>query len=202
MGTYGAVVTTKYKALEAAASAGGPPVVFATFAVGDGNGAVPVLSNAGTGLVHQVYSAPVGSVGVNAANPDQIDIECPLPATDNTGTVVGPFFVREIAIYDANGNQVAAAITSFEKTTASEGQDSSYRFIVSIVVSDTNAVVITTPAGAYATQDDVTSIDANMADLLALITNEAATRLQLERHVRVSDERAFAANQRLRRAGL
>ena len=202
MSEYGALVTTKYKSLEAAAQAGGTQVVFTSFAVGDANGNVPPLSNAGTGLVHQVYAASVGSVVVNAANPFQIDISCPLPSTDANGVTIGPFSVTEVAVYDQSGNQVVAGVTSFEKTTAAEGQDSSYNFIVSIVVSDTNAVVVTTPSGAFATQADITDIDAAMADLLATVAWSINRRLHDERRVRAHDERLFQLNRRLTAVGL
>ena len=202
MTTYGNAVTTLYKSREAAAIAGAPAVRFTTFAVGDGGGTVPALSNLGTGLVDERYRGAVDRVEVNPANPDQVDIFCPLPFLDAQGAAIGGFFVRELAVYDEIGGQVVAGITQFEKTTAAQGQDSSFMLIVSIVVGDTNAVVVSTPTGAFATIYDVASIDANMADLLALITFEGRGRLALEADVRRTAERTFQADQRLAAANL
>ena len=201
MSEYGALVTTYYQQQEAAAIAGAPEVVFTSFAVGDGGGAVPVLSSAGTGLVNQVYSAPVGGVGINNQNPLQVDIQCPLPFVDANGNPIGDFTVREVAIYDQYGKQVVAGITNFEKTTAAQGQSSAFQFIVSIVVGNTTAVAVSPPTGAFALYSDILDIDACMADLLALIVYNARRRLASERHAARADERAFQMNQRLRHAG-
>ena len=202
MSTYGNVVTTFFKQREAAALAGGTPVQFKTFAVGDGNGTVPALSSAGVGLVNERYRAAVNTVVVNPTNPAQVDISCALPFQDAAGNPLGGFFVREVAVFDENGAQVVAGITQFEKTTAAEGQDSSFNYIVSIVVGDVNAVVISTPDGAFATTADINSIEANMADLLALITFEGRGRLALESHARATAERTFQNGQRLLAANL
>lgn len=202
MSTYGNVVTTLYKQREAAAGAGGAPVKFTTFAVGDGGGVVPALSNAGAGLINERYRAAVSSVIVNPSNPFQIDIACALPFQDANGVALGGFFVREVAVFDENGSQVVAGITQFEKTTAAQGQDSAFNYIVSIVIGDTNAVVISTPSGAFATAADITAIQANMADLLALVTFEGRQRLALEAHERGTAERVFQHGQRLSAAHL
>ena len=85
--SFGFVVTDAFKARFAAESAGGPKIVFTSFAVGDGNGVVPALPV--SGLVHQVYAANVARVQVDATNNKQVNIECPIPDVGPGGTPIG-----------------------------------------------------------------------------------------------------------------
>lgn len=139
--TFGFKTTDAYKARFAAEQAGGPKIVFSTFAIGDGNGVVPPLPI--TGLTNQVYAGNVASVQVDATNTKQVNIEVAIPDNDpNTGTAIGPFWVREIIIRDENGAILIAGTTEWEKTTGDSGQSVSADWIIPITLEDTTAVVV------------------------------------------------------------
>lgn len=196
------VVTNLYKSREAARAAGGPAIVFKTFAFGDGNGQTVTPTTAGTGLVNEVYRGTVAGVQINSANPFQIDISCPLPAADANGNWVGPWYARELMVLDADGGQLVAGACSFNKSAPPSGDQSQYTYVVSIVVSDTSAVVVQSPGGVFVLQSDLQEVQADMADLLALLVFEGRGRLELAAHVRAADERAFITRQRLAAANL
>ena len=138
--TYGFATTDAYKARLAAEQAGGPKIVFTSFAVGDGNGAVPALPV--NGLVHEVYSAPVASVQVDPTNDKQVNIECPIPDVTSGGAVVGPFTIREVVVKDENGAIMIAGTTEIPKTVGSEGQSTSIDFVIPLTVADTGPIII------------------------------------------------------------
>ena len=196
------VVTALYKRREAARGAGGPPIVFTTFAFGDGGGADVTPTTAGTGLVHEVYRGTVAGVQVNSVNPFQIDISCPLPAADANGNWVGPWYARELMVLDADGGQLVSGACSFNKSAPPQGDQSQYVYVVSIVVSDTSAVVAQSPGGVFVLQSDLQEVQADMADLLALLVFEGRGRLALEAHTRAADERAVLTRRRLDAAQL
>ncbi len=196
------LVTNLYKRREAARAAGGPPIVFTTFAFGDGGGTAVTPSVAGTGLIDEVYRGTVAGVQINSANPFQIDISCPLPAADANGNWVGPWYARELMVLDADGGQLVAGACSFNKSAPPSGDQSQYTYVVSIVVSDTSAVVVQSPGGVFVLQSDLQEVQANMADLLALLVFEGRGCLTLEAHTRAGDERAFLTRRRLAAAHL
>ncbi|MBB4199050.1 hypothetical protein CCR94_16275 [Rhodoblastus sphagnicola] len=179
--TYGSKTTAKYKQRVTAAEAGGAKVQFVSFAVGDGNGAVPLLGSIESGLIHMVYAAPIMSASVNPGNLQQIDIVCPLPAVDGSGNAIGPFWIREVAILDEQGNVVVVANTQIEKSTSATGQVSAFNLTVSVSVDDATPLILT-PAVTYATSDDVLSIDAALATLLQAIAQADQTILMLQGH--------------------
>jgi len=182
--TYGAKTTASYKAREAAEKAGGAKIQLVSFAVGDGNGAVPLLSAIETGLIHQVYAAPILSASVNPGNALQVDIVCPLPATDGAGAAIGPFVIREVAIFDEQGHVAIVANTQIEKTTAASGQVSSFNLTISVAIDDATPLILT-PATTYATSDDILSID---AALLRLLQGLAAAQTELSVHRASTDQ--------------
>jgi Phage tail-collar fibre protein len=142
---YGAITTAWYKQREAAEKAGGAKIHFVTFALGDGNGVVPPMPI--NGLVHQVYTGVISAVEVNPSNAQQLDISIYLP------DAVGPFWVREIALFDEQGLQLVAATSNIEKTTAAQGQSSAFKFIISVVMSDAASVQIFNTAPYVTSQE-------------------------------------------------
>jgi len=178
--TYGAKTTAKYKQRVTAFEAGGARVVFTSFVLGDGNGAIPTLGQIeANGIAHQVYAAPILSASVNPGNAQQIDLVCPLPAVDGSGNPIGPFWIREIAILDEQGNVVVVANTQIEKSTAASGQVASFNLTISVSIDDATPLILT-PAVTYATSDDVLAIDAALASLLRAIAQADQTILMLE----------------------
>jgi Phage tail-collar fibre protein len=151
---YGAITTAWYKQREAAEKAGGAKIQFATFAIGDGNGVVPPLPI--NGLVHQVYAGIISSVEVDPHNAQQLNIAIYLPDVDAQQNTIGPFWIREIALFDEQGKQLVAATTNIEKTTPTQGQSASIKYIISIVMSDANSVQIFNTA-PYVTSQELAS---------------------------------------------
>ncbi|QGM46742.1 phage tail protein [Methylocystis heyeri] len=178
---YATEVTQAFLNRQAAIDASGsspnplPPFNFVggTLAVGDGNGAVPMLSTlvAQNGLTHQVWSGQT-ITGVNqddqAAN--QIDIQCVIPDVVN-GVEVGGFTIREFAIWDEQGNLCVLGITNIEKTTSQQGQINTVMFVAAIVVSNTANVVITPPSANFVTMVEVeNAFNANLPTAAAPLT--------------------------------
>jgi hypothetical protein len=177
MSTYGAITTTTYKAREAAHAAGGALVTFATFAVGDGAGAVPSLSSAPVALVRELYRAGVNGVSVNPNNAAQIDIQCVIP------NAAGSFTIREIAVFDTDGAKLVAAISNIVKTTEVDGMASDFNLTVSIVIADATAVVITSSDSSFATDAEIEALEIDIADLYSFIA-VVAKQLVEERNTR------------------
>ncbi|UZP67644.1 phage tail protein [Desulfovibrio mangrovi] len=100
MPNYYTILTEKGKAKLAAAQ-NGTPVQIAEFALGDGNGSDIVPSEAMTALVHEVHKRPVNSIYIHAQNPSWTVVEVVVPQD------VGGFTVREIGMYDADGDLFA-----------------------------------------------------------------------------------------------
>lgn len=173
--TYGSRTTAKYKQRVTAAEAGGKQIEFKSFVLGDGNGAIPTLGAIEAhGIARQVYAAPILSASINPGNVQQLDITCPVPAVDGDGHAIGPFWIREVAILDENDDIVCVANTQLEKTTAANGQVSSFNLKVSVAIADDDPVIVT-PATVYATSNDITEIDAALASFLAALAQADQT---------------------------
>lgn len=166
MTVYSTKVSAHYIARRQAAQAGGTQVDFmaGTVIVGDGNGAVPAISDlvAAGGVLHEVWRGQiVVAVTVNAEEPSQVDIRCLIPA-ESGGAEIGPFWVREFVITDENGVACVFGTTSLEKTTSAQGQISDLSFIAAIGESDSSVVILSAPTSNLVTMGDVQSaINAN-----------------------------------------
>lgn len=159
--TYATRVTEYFAARVAAYQAGsGARANFpaGTLVVGDGNGATPTISAmlAAGGVTHEVWRGQtIGAVQIDPDNPQQIDIECIVPAA--IGDIeIGPFMVREFAILDETGALCVVGTTLLEKTTSAQGQISDLAWIAAIVVTSTDAVIVTPPGAGFASKADVT----------------------------------------------
>lgn len=146
--------------------------------IGDGDGAVPTISAllAADGVTHEVWRGEtVGAVQINADKPNQIDVECIIPAALG-GVEIGPFMVREFAILDEAGETCVVGTTTLEKTTSQQGQVSDFAFIASIVVTSTDAVIVTPPSAGFASQTWVSqSINERMPSATAPLTQTDST---------------------------
>jgi hypothetical protein len=129
----------------------------ATVKIGDGNAGagaqippIATLQNSGA-LVHQVWSGNVvQSVSVNATNPNQVDILCVIPAVDNAGNEIGPFWCTEFIITDENGTPMIAGVTLAPKFVTANGASTDLAFIASVGFS-IGAVVLGAPSAAFLT---------------------------------------------------
>ena len=178
--TYANITTAYFDALIAAAQAGGAAVnlVGGTVVVGDGNGAVPAISDlvAANGVTYEVWrGAVIQSVSIDPAAANQIDVGVDIPAASG-GAEIGPFTVREFAILDALGHCCIVGTTNLEKTISSQGQTSDLAWTVAVVVASTSAVVVTPPTAGYATMAQVIAgVNANLPDCTApLIKTDTA----------------------------
>jgi phage-related tail fiber protein len=97
---YYTLLTNKGKAKLAAAQ-NGTPVQITEFALGDGNGSDIVPSEAMIALVREVHRRPVNSIYIHPQNPNWTVAEVVVPQD------VGGFTVREVGLYDADGDLFA-----------------------------------------------------------------------------------------------
>ncbi|GFM33275.1 phage tail protein [Desulfovibrio subterraneus] len=100
MPNYYTLLTNKGKAKLAAAQ-NGTPVQITEFALGDGNGSDIVPSEAMVALVREVHRRPVNSIYIHPQNPSWTVAEVVVPQD------VGGFTVREVGLYDADGDLFA-----------------------------------------------------------------------------------------------
>ena len=144
-----------------------------TLVVGDGNGAVPALSALVTanGVTHEVWrGATVSSVSIDANNPQQIDVQCAIPAVIG-GVEVGPFVMREFALLDETGTCCVVGTANIEKLTSAQGAISDIVFTVAIVVSAIAAVVVSPPSTGFASMVQVeAAINAHQPTAVAPLT--------------------------------
>lgn len=139
--------------------------------VGDGNGTVPTVDAilANGGVLHQVWQGEtISAVTVDANNPNQVDIMCVIPSGVG-GDEIGPFTVREFAIYvldvDAALKLAVVGTTTLEKTTSDvNGQTSDLVWIASIAVASSQPIIMTDPSAYFATAIDIRNlVNANRA---------------------------------------
>ncbi|WP_095096571.1 phage tail protein [Pseudomonas sp. Irchel 3A5] len=98
-----ATLTNVGAAKQANADALGLPWKITHMAIGDANGADPVPSVIQTKLINEVRRAPLNTLKIDPANASVIIAEQVIPAD------VGGFWIREIGLYDADGDFVAVA---------------------------------------------------------------------------------------------
>lgn len=156
MSVYGGTATKKLGQRFAAALAGGSVPHFVEFAVGDGNGVVPALSDQGLGLVHETWRGLVQSYGLNPSNSSQLDVYCMIPDS------AGALNIREIGLFDENADQVWAGVCNLIKPSAEEGVPANFSFVIEIPVASGVAVPLSTTTEDFAT---IAYVDATFASL-------------------------------------
>lgn len=156
MSVYGGTATKKLGQRFAAALAGGAVPHFVEFAVGDGDGVVPALSDQGLGLVHETWRGLVQSYGLNPSNSSQIDVYCMIPDS------AGALNIREIGLFDENSDQVWAGVCNLIKPSAVEGVPANFSFVIEIPVASGVAVPLSTTTEDFAT---IAYVDAKFASL-------------------------------------
>lgn len=103
MNTYFALLTDVGEAKLANAMANGKALQFTEMGIGGGNGVVPTPDREQKTLVHEVRRADINQLSRDTVNANQIIIEQVLPESD------GGFWVREIGLYDVDGDLCAVA---------------------------------------------------------------------------------------------
>ena len=146
-----AILTAIGEAKQANADALGVPWTFAQMGVGDANGTDPTPSRTQTRLINERRRAPLNQVKVDPANASIVIAEQVIPPD------VGGWWIREIGLYDADGDLVAVAncAPSFKPLlTQGSGKTQVVRMNF-IVTSAANVTLKIDPAVVLATREFV-----------------------------------------------
>ncbi len=160
--TYFALLTAVGEAKLANAVALNTPLQISRMAVGDGNGALPVPTRERTALVNEQYRADLNELKIDPANPSQIIAELVIPET------TGGWWMRELGLYDADGDLVAYAnCPPSYKPQMAEGSGRVQLLRMVLIVSSMSAVQLKTdPTVVLATRAFVeTTVAAALARL-------------------------------------
>lgn len=134
---YYALLTNVGAAKLANATALGEQVEITQMAVGDGNGVLPTPNPAQTALVHELRRAPLNTLTIDPVNTNQIIAEQVIPEG------VGGWWIREIGLYDSDGDLIAIAnCAETYKPLLQEGSGRVQVIRVILIVSSTQAVTL------------------------------------------------------------
>lgn len=146
-----AILTNVGMAKQANADALGIPWKLTEMGVGDANGTDPIPSAAQTSLINEWRRRPLNQLKVDPANAAVIIAEQVIPADE------GGKWIREIGLYDADGDLVAVAncAPSF-KPVLSQGSGRTQVVRMNFIVSSTGNITLKIdPAVVLATRDYV-----------------------------------------------
>lgn len=146
-----AILTAVGEAKQANATALGLSWTFSQMGVGDANGTDPIPNRAQTKLINEWRRAPLNQVRPDPANPNIIITEQVIPPD------VGGKWIRELALYDADGDMVAVAncAPSFKALLAQGTGKTQVIRMNFIVASTANIVLKIDPAVVLATREYV-----------------------------------------------
>ncbi len=134
---YFALLTSQGAAKLANMAALGTKLQITEMAVGDGGGTLPTPDTAQTKLISEWRRAAINSLSIDAANSSQIVAEQVIPESE------GGFWIREIGLYDADGDLIAVANcpeTYKPKLAEGSGRTQTVRMI--LIVNSTSAVTL------------------------------------------------------------
>lgn len=146
-----AILTDIGRAKQANADALGTAWTFAQMAVGDANGTDPIPNSAQTKLINERRRAPLNQVKVDPANASVIIAEQVIPES------VGGWWVRELALYDNDGDMVAVAnCAPTFKPLLAQGSGRTQVIRINLIVSNTaNIELKIDPSVVLATREYV-----------------------------------------------
>jgi phage-related tail fiber protein len=155
-----AILTAVGEAKQANAAALGTPWTFAQMGVGDANGTDPIPSRTQTKLINERRRAPLNQVKVDPTNASVIIAEQIIPEN------VGGWWVRELALYDADGDMVAVAnCAPTFKPLLSQGSGRTQVIRINLIVSSTSNIELKIdPSVVLATREYV---DTSVIEALA-----------------------------------
>ena len=137
---------------ETAFRAGGERKKLTHVAVGDGNGSIPLVSAAQTGLVNEVWRGLANAVMVNPDDPTDLLVDVVIPNN------VGGFWIREWGIFDEDGDLVAVGPhDEMHKPLISTGQAAEFLERFHLPSANATFVEIKIASQALATQQYVES---------------------------------------------
>jgi phage-related tail fiber protein len=146
-----AILTAVGEAKQANATALGQPWTFSQMGVGDANNTDPIPDHSQTRLINEWRRAAVNQVRTDPENPNIIITEQVIPPD------VGGKWIREIGLYDADGDLVAVAncAPSF-KPLLVQGTGKTQIIRMNFIVANTSSVVLKIdPAIVLATREYV-----------------------------------------------
>ena len=149
-----AILTAVGEAKQANAAALGTAWTFAQMAVGDANGTDPIPSRTQTKLINERRRAPLNQVKVDPTNASVIIAEQIIPES------VGGWWVRELALYDADGDMVAVAnCAPTFKPLLAQGSGRTQVIRINLIVSSTaNIDLKIDPSVVLATREYVDTV--------------------------------------------
>lgn len=155
-----AILTAVGEAKQANAAALGTSWTFAQMGVGDANGTDPIPSRTQTKLINERRRAPLNQVKVDPTNASVIIAEQIIPEN------VGGWWVRELALYDADGDMVAVAnCAPTFKPLLSQGAGRTQVIRINLIVSSTSNIELKIdPSVVLATREYV---DTSVIEALA-----------------------------------
>lgn len=179
MANYFTLLTEKGKELFAAAAISGESVGITYMAVGDGGGISPTPSAGQTGLINELYRAPLNRLVIADQSANVIRAEMiMLPQ-------VGGFWLREAALYDDEGQCIAiAGLPPSYKPLLTEGSGRLQAVNVWIAVNDTEDVELKAdPSVILATAEEVTRAKSEAKDY----TDEVAGSINTDTQQAIAD---------------
>lgn len=155
-----AILTAIGEAKQANAAALGTSWTFAQMGVGDANGTDPIPSRTQTKLINERRRAPLNQVKVDPTNASVIIAEQIIPEN------VGGWWVRELALYDADGDMVAVAnCAPTYKSLLAQGSGRTQVIRINLIVSSTSNIELKIdPSVVLATREYV---DTSVIEALA-----------------------------------
>ncbi|WP_213223214.1 phage tail protein [Klebsiella grimontii] len=181
---YHAIMTSRGAEKLAAAALAGETVGFSHMAVGDGGGAATVPDESQTGLVNEVYRAPLNRLDIADSGANIIRAQMIImPQT-------GGFWLREAALYDEDGDCLAvASLPESYKPLLAEGSGRLQSVNLYIAVSSTSDVELKAdPSVILATVEEVNRAKAAAKDY----TDEVAGVLDINIQQAITDAIAAA----------
>ncbi len=201
---YLALLTNIGAAKLAKATALGTKVEITQLAVGDGNGVLPTPNPAQTALVHELRRAPLNMLTVDPANASQVIAEQVIPED------VGGWWIREIGLFDKDGDMVAIAnCAETYKPQLQEGSGRVQVIRVILIVSSTEAVTLKIdPAVVLATRQyvdsqlraheqsrnhpDASTTEKGFVQLSSSVTSDSESQAATSKAVKISMDNANA----------
>lgn len=165
-----AILTAIGKAKQANADALGIPWTFAQMGVGDANDTDPIPSEQQTQLINERRRAPLNQLSVDPTNPNIIVAEQVIPEN------VGGWWIREVGLYDADGDLVAVAncAPSF-KPLLTQGSGRTQVVRMNLIVSNTaNVELKIDPSVVLATR---TYVDSKIREELYKLDTKQSVRV-------------------------
>ena len=161
MSNYKTLITNIGLSKLADATATGNNLTLTKLAVGDGGGDAVMPDADMSSLVNEVWRGPINSISTDQANPSHLNIECIIP------TSVGGWWMREVGIFDAEGDLIIIAnYPDTHKTLLEDGAPAEFRMMVIAEFTNADAVTLQIdPAIVMASKEYVDKSIANISDV-------------------------------------